>query len=190
MSELKDEIKFLESERKRLKEEAPMKRAVLAVHTKQIRRIFERGLDSDNSKIGRYNSTTPLYINPKNSPKSFPTRGKTGRSRFNSGKSHKTGYFKGYKQFRQSIGREANFVNLRLSNDLQSDFANSASTRGIASPKPRKLGKFVYVLGVSRQENAQKLNNIESKYGDVFGLSKGEQDFYLDTLSKEYFGRA
>ncbi len=105
-----------------------------------IRRIHLNGLDVGMKQIGHY-SLKPIYINPKNSPKSFEPIGKNGRmyfitnkadrEKFESafgirmqGKKHQTRYFKaGYFGFRALIGRDISKVNLDLTHRLKLDFA-------------------------------------------------------------------
>jgi hypothetical protein len=80
-------------------------------HVKMTARIFEEGETAQGNKL-RYNSSDPLYVNPDNSPKSFPPKGKTGKTKFKNGESHKTGYFESYKDYRQKIGRESIYLGI------------------------------------------------------------------------------
>ena len=38
--------------------------SVTEVHSRQVKRIFEQGLNGNGAKIGNYNSSDPLYVNP------------------------------------------------------------------------------------------------------------------------------
>lgn len=95
-------------------------------------RIHEQGLAADGSDIGQYDKTTPLYVNPLNSPKSFPVKGKTGKTKFEkTGLPHRTRYFESYNEFKTYIGRnELGKVNLSLSGQLASQFVTIATTDG------------------------------------------------------------
>lgn len=149
--------------------------AVAATHAEVVDRIFEEGENNRGGKIGTY-STKPIYVNPDYSPKKFAPKGKTGRTSFNNGKKHKTGYFEsGYKGFRQAIGRESNKVNLRLFGTLQSDFSNSL--------EKRQSG--LYVTGIKNKANAGKIEGIQYKYGNVFLLQKDERKLLVTTFQKE-----
>ena len=149
----------------------------------QVDRIFGQGLNSNNAQIGAYNSTDPLYVNPKNAPKKFTPRGKptgkrkTGKTRFKNGEPHITKYFKSYKDFRSNQGRKTGKVDLVLSGDLKSDY----------STPPERVSNTNYVAGVSRTRNADKLEGMEEKYGDIFGLTKEEIAFFVEELKRLSF---
>ncbi len=171
----------LDEQLKKIEDAKFLLTCVSEVHSRQVKRIFEKGLTGDGVKIGSYNSTNPLYVDPDKSPKKFPTTGKTGSDTFKDGRKHKTGYFDSYKAFRQAIGREINFVNLRLTENLKFDFTNSLTLNG-----------RVYQTGVNRKENSDKVSGIASKYGvRTWGLMQSEIDLYkqciktklLDTLN-------
>jgi hypothetical protein len=85
------------------------------------RRVFQKGLDSENSPIGRY-STTPGYYGPKQfiQKAAFSPVGKRGKKKFKSGDPHKTMYLKeGYKELREKQGRRTDIVNLEYRGDLE-----------------------------------------------------------------------
>lgn len=104
-----------------------------------LRRIHNEGLGVNGSPIGAY-SVKPIYVNPKNSPRKFAPKGKTGRTFFITNKAdrkkfesrygirvsglmHRTKYFAaGYFGFRAAIGREVSVVNLQLSGKLLKDW--------------------------------------------------------------------
>ena len=146
--------------------------SVTAVHSRQVKRIFEQGLNGDGVKIGNYNSSDPLYVNPDDSPKSFPTKGKNGETTFKNGKKHKTGYFDSYKAFRRAISRETGFVNLRLTENLKFDFTNSLTLMG-----------DVYVTGTKKKENTLKADGAINKYGvATFQLTDNEKQIFIESV--------
>lgn len=153
----------------------PLARAAADTNAMQVKRIFTDGGKTSGGKIGSYNSTTALYISPKLAPQSFPTKGKTGKTRFKNGKAHKTGFFDSYKAFRQSQGRESGFVNLNLFGNEQSDLANS-----LTQQNPQ-----TWTSGFKRSENADKKKGQEKKYGKIFALTKKEQESFLKILELE-----
>jgi hypothetical protein len=51
---------------------------------------------------------------------------------------------------------------------------------GATNPSDLKVGNS-YALGVNAEENAEKIDFIEERYGDVFDLTQGELD-KLDTV--------
>lgn len=97
-----------------------MRTAADTQHQATTDRIHTNGIASDGSDIGQY-STTPMYINPKNSPSTFQPVGKTGRDTFiKSGKPHLTRYFdQGYRAYREEIGLPSDKVVLTLRGDLR-----------------------------------------------------------------------
>lgn len=146
--------------------------SVSEVHARQVKRIFNTGINGDNEKIGNYNSSDPLYVNPDDSPKKFPTKGKTGEAVFKNGKKHKTGYFDSYKAFRKAIARETGFVNLRLTENLKFDFTNSLTLMG-----------SMYVTGTKKKENTDKVNGAISKYGvATFQLTDNEKQIFIESV--------
>jgi len=132
-------------------------------------RIFEKGKGFSGS-IGSYNSTDPVYVALKNSPKKF--RVKSGR---------KGRVFKSYKDFRQSIGRNTAFVNLRLSNELYNDYSNTKissrtrKTTGLTPAKPIKINNKQYLIVLSKQINIDKMRGMEDHFKtEIFGVTKKE----------------
>lgn len=144
------------------------------VHAMQTQRIFVGGKNSQNSNIGSYNTSNPLYVNPKYAPKKFPTRGKNGATKFKNGKQHKAGYFTSYSAFRQNQGRQTAFVDLRLSGALFRDYASSIV---------RIDNK--YIVGVKNKDNADKLQGAIKKYGaTVFRLTPNELKIFKERMPK------
>lgn len=181
-----------------LLEDEPLKLAAYSVLALQSERIFTKGQNSDGA-THQYNSTDPLYVNPKDSPgKKFKPRGKPkkdgqkgatkkevnikfGGRGFSSGKAskietdRKTKWFPSYKAYRQEIGFNANFVNLQLSGELKSDFENPKGNE----PEPTKVDVHEYIIKLNKPLSTKKVEKFNDKYGNVFGLSKFEiEEFY------------
>ena len=140
-------------------------------------RIHERGEAADGSDIGQYNTTNPLYVNPKNSPRGFVPVGKRGAVKFKSaGLPHKTRYFDSYKDFRTEIGRPVDKVNLSLSGQLNSQFVVIATDDG-------------YGLGWNNSEMPERAEGLTKKYGkEIWALTDTEQtkavEIAQDTLNQ------
>jgi hypothetical protein len=146
-------------------------------------RVFTEGQSSTGQKFS-YNSTNPLYVNPS---KTFgdtgglkPPRGKTGKTKFKSGKAHKTTWVESYKDLRQKVGRESAFVNWEANGDLKSDIENNSTMT------TRKVGEAEYVIESTKKENADKLRGFYTKYPNVFKLSEKEKQEYYKTFDKEF----
>ena len=116
-------------------------------------RIHVTGTASDDSVIGQY-STSPIYVNPKNSPTSFQLVGKTGKTNFaRTGQPHLTRYFdQGYKNYRQQIGLTADKVVLTLRGDLRDGLSVIRTTKG-------------YGLGWSDAHLYELSQKLEQRYG-------------------------
>lgn len=161
-----------------------MERAVRSVMAEAVVRIFEEGKNSSGGKIGSYNATKELYVNPNTLPRNVAPRGKPGKEK--NVQSRKTVYFKSYKDLRSEVGRESGFVNIRLTNDLQSDYANAqVSGSTIATPEPLKISNTEYRITLKRTINQKKRAGLEAKYGNIFFLTQGEKERYFDVLRKE-----
>jgi hypothetical protein len=140
-------------------------------HVKMVERIFEKGKDGTGAKRD-YNNTNSLYVNPNTeSPKRFPPKGKTGKTKFKNGEPHKTGYFDSYKDFRSKIGRETGFVNLNLFGNLQNDFG-----KGVV-----KLSNESWISTVTSGLNKPKLE----KFAEYFKVNKEERENFKDVLEYE-----
>jgi hypothetical protein len=143
-------------------------------HVKMSERIFDNNENSTGGKIGDYNSIDAIYVNPKNSPKKFPTLGKPDKN--GKRKTGETGYFESYKAYREKIGRQTKSVDLKLFGRLQSDF-----TKGVI-----KVDDLTYTSGVN-QDNADKVEGAEDRYGKIFSLTEEEKQHFHDVLEFESF---
>jgi hypothetical protein len=148
----------------------PIAIAAQDTHVKMVERIFDDGKQTDGKK-NKYNSTDPLYVNPNNSPKKFPTKGKNGDTKFESGEDHKTGYFKSYKDFRSKIGRQTGAMDLQLFGVLRNDFS-----KGVV-----KISDLVYVSTVTNEANKGKLE----KFSSYFKANKAERENFREVLEYE-----
>lgn len=164
----------------------PFEISVYNIVALQAKRIFEDGIKSDGSQIGKYDTKTPLYANPvnyKGGGKFKPLKGKTGKSKFKNGEPHKTRYFKNYKELRNTLGRRIDRVNLQLNYDLFQDWANAPRTNTPPKKfKPIKINNFYFEMKFSREINALKREGLEDKYGIIFNLTKKEKTEFLKTL--------
>ena len=154
-------------------------RSMVAV---QAKRIFTDGMDGNGGVIGSYNNKTPFYVSDKNSPRQGNHKGKTGNT-------IKTTYYKSYKDFKQKMQGQSNFVNLRLFNELQSDFSNAnvqvLGGRGSARHNPVKITPNEYHITLRKDINVKKKNGLEEKYGEIFKLTDKERQLFFTNLQKE-----
>lgn len=164
-----------------LQSDRVLRLAALTVSQERIKRIFEDGENSAGSKIGTYNSTTPIYVSLEQAPRSVNKKGKTG-------KPIKSGYYASYKAFRSAMGRESNFVNLRLVGELQNDLANAKVDKSITIPKsqPIKISETQYAVTLKKEINKDKKRGLEAKYGTIFNHTKEERDLFNKTVQREF----
>lgn len=159
----------------------PLQIGAYSALAEMAERIFVKGGNSAGSQIGQYNSTTPIYINPNQSPKKFPTKGKSGNTTFADGTPHKTGYFESYKAFRGAIGRRTDTVNLQLTGDLKSDLENPV--RGV--PTPTRININEYQVQLNRDINIKKREGLEKKYGTFTEHTPTEINNFYNVVEKE-----
>lgn len=172
---------------------------------KQSLRIFTEGKNSSGGAIGQYNSTEPLYLNPKTSEGSFKVggkpndKGKRSRKKVSVQKfagfsknslkdvgkktkvDRKTRWFASYKDYRAEIGRESGFVNLDLGGELKLDMENPQS--GV--PTPTKVNEHEYIVQLKRQLSIKKVEGQEDRYGKIFNLTQSEKDNFFTRANFE-----
>jgi len=172
-NKIREKVKLL------AKDNVPLKLAAASVHADRINRIFYVGLNSNSARIGTYDTTRELWVSDNQLRRKGTNRGKTG-------KPTKTSYYKNYKTLKKQQGFRDDRVNLRMTNNLQSEFANvniSASSNTIPrNAKPIKVNKDKYI---ERIDNVKKLEGIEAKYGDVFDFTKGEVNKFYKVYNAE-----
>lgn len=158
----------------------PMGIAVNDTVDAYYQRIFINGKLTDGGAIN-YKSDNPVYINSKDgSPQQLSSKGKTGKSKFASGKEHVSTYFDSYKKFKQTIGKSI----LELFGSLQSSIAKGAT----------KTTDNTYVLAVPGVE-ADKIEGLQygngkwSGMGTIFQLNEKERLIYKETFTREYLKR-
>lgn len=152
---------------------------VQAAHDSQINRIFVMGENGDGEPIGDY-STTPTYISLSASPRAFRPKGKDGKTKFKSGKPHKSGYFEGgYKEFRNTIGRRTDAVDLTLFGRLSNDFST-----GIM------LEDDVWLTGVKNPENGDKVRGLAERFGEqTWTLTDNERQTFIECCKRRGINR-
>lgn len=137
-------------------------------------RVFEQGKKTDSSDIGKY-STTPMYVSVNANPgKSFGAIGKTGKSKFKSGKSHTSRYFAGgYNEYKAKIGRNPGYVNLSLSGQLNSQMTIIGTPKG-------------YGIGWTNKEMFERAGHFTKKYGQIWHLTEEEKTLAREIAQREF----
>lgn len=194
MAEL-TEKQFVDKIRKKIKllakDNVPLKLAAQTIHTDRINRIFHVGLNSSAARIGVYDTTRELWVSDDQLRRKGTHRGKPhGLTKSGSprkrGNKIKTSYYPNYKTLKKQQGFRNDRVNLRMTNNLQSEFANTnmgaSNNRVPKNAKPIKINPNRYV---ERVDNDGKLKGIEAKYGDVFGFTRGEVNKFYKVYNAE-----
>lgn len=167
----------------------PLRIAAYTTTAKMGERIFDEGRTTEGTTIGQYDDE-PMYVSlavaPK--PKGRPI-GKTGKSKFTSGKKagqdHKSRYFPtGYKGYRDNVGRQTAKVDLSLTGELRLDFGNQKQTA-----EPRKISDFEYQIQLNKEIDQKKREGAEEKYGKIFSLSDSEKEMFQSVAQLEFNNR-
>lgn len=189
-----------------LEKDPPLRIAAYTALAAASERIFSQGKNQAGQQLV-YDFRKEIYVNPKNSPKSFKPQGKPkepdkkgaskklanikfGGAGFSSGKSSKietdraTKYFESYGAFKSFIGRPkgGSYVSFELFGDLKKDFENPKGKQ----PEPKEINQHEYVTQLSRTINQLKVENFNDKYGPTFGLSKDEIKLFYETAAFEF----
>jgi hypothetical protein len=140
--------------------------AALTMLAKLKQRVFRLGLDSSDNPIGSY-STGPFYQNPTKlvgvPAGGVKPQGKNGLSIFKNGKPKKTRYLnQGYKELRELVGRQSDYVDLNFSGSLQ--LSMQVGFRG-----------NVAVFGFTNQEGIDKMEQNEIRFSTTISEPTEEE---------------
>lgn len=163
--------------------DTPLRLASYGAVAQISKRVFTDGGNADGGAIGQYNSTDPIYLNPKKSfggSKLGTPRGKNGDTKFKDGRSHVTVYLDSYKDYKSILGKPSGggYVNLELSGDLKSDFEN-----GMA---PIQISTHEYAIGLKRPINIEKRKGLEARYGKIFAMTNKEVEEFIKDIQFEF----
>lgn len=139
--------------------------AAQTVHAMRVERIFDKGIDG-----AKYSDRSPIYISAKNS------------------RSSKGGKFENYGAFKSAIGFDGSKVNLRVTNDLQSDFANSDTNSGTGKPDSGKViqvNNSLCVEELRSEKNVDKWNGNIERFGDFGEFTTEEKETFDRVLLLE-----
>lgn len=122
------------------------------------KRIFSEGKDAQGQKIGAY-GTKPISISKKNQAR------QTG----------KTYFAGGYAEYKNAIGKNPGFVNLRNTDQMMMDLGlikNGAN----------------FAFGFQNDLNGDKSKWMDEKYQkDIFNVSQAEIDLFANTFKAQVF---
>jgi len=163
-----------------------MRVAVRVSHNNTVIRIFEAGGASNGSEIGQYSSSPTLvgsssFKTKRAANKIFGSKAKRAEQEWRKVQGHNLVLLPGgYKEIRKLEGLETSFVNLRFTNNLQSDFRSA-----IQKLKPNR-----YVTGTNRKENGEKREWLEEHFGkEIFAPTEKESDIFVEVMNREMIKR-
>jgi hypothetical protein len=139
--------------------------AAQSVHAERVVRIFDKGIEG-----AKYSDRSPIYISP--------TQTRSGKG----------GKFANYAAFKNSIGFDGGKVNLRVTNDLQMDFANSRVNTGASradAGQVIKVNNFLFIEEIRSQENVKKLNDNLKRFGNFIAVTPKEEELFNRVLDGE-----
>jgi len=138
-------------------------------------RIFQDGKDSNEQNIGSY-STRPFYLSPSSQTSqvrksSLKPKGKNSSGDFKNGKKRKSQYFPGgYAEYRNTVGRQSDHVDLFLTGSLRNDIQLGNTENGIT-------------LGFTTDEQKEKAEGNQDRFGKtIFAVSQAEASKLADQV--------
>lgn len=137
-------------------------------------RIFDKGLNTENSKIGEY-SVEPSYFSKDSFIRkaSFKQQGKEKKGKFKNGNERKSMYLsKGYSEFRNIQARQTEHVNLKFSGSLESAL------------RIYKFGEDVLYGNNDKKEN-EKIDGLTKKYSEFISLTLQEREFLKNDITEQ-----
>lgn len=141
-----------------IKNEQFQRVAAITVLAPYKKRIFSEGKDAQGQKIGTY-GTKPISISKKNQAR------QTG----------KTYFAGGYAEYKNAIGKNPGFVNLRNTDQMMMDLGlikNGAN----------------FAFGFQNDLNGDKSKWMDTKYSkDIFNVSQAEIDLFANTFKAQVF---
>lgn len=155
--------------------EKPLAIAAQSVHADRMVRIFDAGTVARG-----YDMTKELWVADSKLRRNGSHIGKTG-------KRIKTTYFKSYYDLKQKQGFDPNEVNFRLTNDLQSDLANSQKSANFSVGKVIRISNSLYVEALRRPLNVKKLEGLENRFGPFTKFTTTERKKFNDIIKAEMF---
>lgn len=182
--------------------------AAVETHRAMANRIFNDG-GAQTGQIGKYDTVKPLYVNPKNSPKTFVPEGKDatlGYKKNAAGSSNQTLLIKTTKKNKKGqftskkMAVKSNFEErktkwfpsysaFRQTIGRKTDKVNLNLSGRLQSHFVTGLvrkGNSTFVSVLKRQEDIDKKDGAEKHFGKkIFSLTDKERKLFISTVNKE-----
>lgn len=173
---IKEYIARLEKFNQLLIDSDPVFKAATNVVRNQSVRVFEEGGVGAGGTKETYKGG-PLYVNPKNSVRKFPLKGKNGGgAKFKNGKARQSAFFTSYAQFKKTIG-EPSFVNLKVFGNLFRAFGTGVDLR-IENGRTR----VIHSIRTNAANPEGKVRGLLAKYPAAFRPTDAEKEEYYEDL--------
>lgn len=174
--------KIKRQNRELMKKNVPLQIAAQTTHALITNRIFHEGRATDGGPIGSYDNTNEMWVENDQLRRAGTNKGKTGDP-------IKTSYYKSYKALKRQQGFNADVVNLRMKNELQSDFANAPiGENSDAVPKVNtiKIDAQEYQIQVRKKINRDKMEGAEKRFSKrIFAHTEDEKKQFRNVARKE-----
>ncbi len=188
------QAKIKRQTRQLLKKNLPLQIAAQTTHALITNRIFHEGRATDGGSIGSYDDKNELWVADDQLRKNGNHRGKptgftkAGKARKRGGQI-KTTYFKSYKALKGKQGFDSSMVNLRMRNELQSDFANrqiGKNNNSVPKVRTTKIDPMEWQIVLRKQINVDKMEGAEERFKkNIFAHTEDEKKKFHEIVQKE-----
>lgn len=134
------------------------------------KRVQNDGQKADGSQIGEYSTKTLSFGKITGKFGSIATKKQKSKRMKAFGDTDE--FYGGYKEFRQSLGRQVEFIDLTLTGAMFEDWI------------PSPLDDNSWGVGFKSAESAKIAGYHEERFGTIFALSKDEEDQAMETLNR------
>lgn len=174
---IKEYVRRLEKYAQGLQDAEPVFLAASNVVRNQTVRVFEEGGVLAGGGRTQYGGG-PLYVNPANSVRKFPLKGKNGGgAKFKNGNRRKTAYFANYTAYKKQIG-EPSYVNLKVFGNLFRAFGTGVRLDTAGGGKVR----VIHSIRVNAANPEGKVRGLIAKYPAAFRPTDAEREEYFEDL--------
>jgi hypothetical protein len=134
------------------------------------KRVQNDGQKADNSQIGEYSTKTLSFTKITGKFGSIANKKQLNKRMKAFGDTSE--FYGGYKEFRQSLGRQVEFIDLTLTGAMFEDWI------------PSPLDDNSWGVGFKTSDSAKIAGFHEDRFGIIFALSKDEEKQAIETLTR------
>ena len=134
------------------------------------KRVQNDGEKADGSQIGEYSTKTLAFGKITGKFGSIATKKQMSKRMKAFGDTDE--FYGGYKEFRQSLGLQTDFIDLTLTGAMFGDWI------------PSPLDDNSWGVGFKSADSAKIAGYHEERFGTIFALSKEEEEQAIETLNR------